>query len=341
MNTPDKVTKLHDESLIIDCLNVSNWEDPEVFTDIHRGGLTAINATIAIWQNFVETLDVIARWYLKFDKYSDILMPIKAVADIKTAKAKGKSGIIFGFQNACPIEDDLRRLRVLHELGLRIIQLTYNNSNLLGAGYSDSSDWGLTKFGRDFVRECNRLGILIDLSHVGDQTVMDAIEFSEKPVAFTHVGPRALFNHHRNKTDEQLKELAARGGVAGGVAETNFLSAWKKSTLSDYLDSIDYMVDLIGIDHVGIGCDFTNNQSANMLRWFFTGRNIDVKIEYPKEFRIESKDEIVGPHYPEGFQSAADFPKLTLGLQERGYREQDVKKIMGENFLRLFGEVWV
>ena len=338
MTNPDKAAQLHTESTIIDCLGVNNWNDPEVFAGIHRGGVTATNATIAVWENFTETIDNIARWYPKFDKYANIIMPIKTVADIRKAKADGKSGIIFGFQNASPVEDDLRRLRVFHELGVRIIQITYNNSNLLGAGCAESPDYGLSIFGEHFIEECNRLGILIDLSHVGDRTVADAIEASEKPVAFTHVGPRTLFKHYRNKTDEQLKALAVKGGVVGANAYANFIATWKNSTLSDYLDTIDYLVHLIGVDHVGIASDFTTGQSAEWLRWLFTGRNTDAKVEYSKEFRTEGN--VVVSYYPQGFQTAADFPNLTRALLERGYSEHDVKKIMGENFLRLFEEVW-
>ena len=338
MTNSDKAIRLHTELTIIDCLGVNNWNAPEVFPGIHRGGVTATNATVAIWENFTETIENITRWYSRFDKYADIITPIKTAADISRAKTAGKSGIIFGFQNASPIEDDLRRLRVFQELGVRIIQITYNNSNLLGAGFADSPDYGLTTFGERFIEECNRLGILIDLSHVGDRTVMDAIEASEKPVAFTHVGPRALFKHYRNKTDEQLKALAAKGGVVGANAYANFIAAWKNSTLSDYLDTIDYLVNLIGIDHVGIASDFTTGQCAQWLRWLFTGRNTDAKVEYSKEFRTE--DNIVAAYYPRGFQTAADFPNLTRVLLERGYSEDAMKKIMGENFLRLFEKVW-
>jgi membrane dipeptidase len=340
MNNKDKAVQLHRESIVIDCLNISDWNDPQVFTGMHRGGVTVTNATVAVTDNFIETVDAIARWYLRFDKYADIIVPVKTVADIKKVKAEGKSGILFGFQNAGPIEDDLRRLRIFYELGVRIIQLTYNNSNLLGGGYTELPTFGLTKFGKHVVEECNRLGILIDLSHVGDQTTLDAIEASEKPVAFTHVGPRTLFKHPRNKTDEALKALVAKGGVAGVNAETNFISTWKDTTLFDYLDIVDYMINLIGIDHVGIGCDFTTGQTQEWFRWLFTGRNIDMVPEYPKEFRIEDEGETRVAHYPKEFQTAADFPNLTRALLDRGYSERDIKKIMGENFLRLFQEVW-
>ena len=326
----DKAAKLHTESIIIDGLNISNWDSPDVFVKLRQGGLTTINATIAIWENFTEAPDNIARWYLRFEKYADTIMPIKTAADIEKAKVEGKCGIIFGFQNSSPIEDDLRRLRIFHELGVRIIQITYNNSNFVGSGYLDSPDYGLTNFGIDFIAECNRLGIVIDCSHVGYKTTVDAIKASIKPIAFTHAGPRALCDHLRNKTDEQLEALAAKGGVVGANIWPTFLAAGNKATLSDFLDTVDYMVKLIGIDHVGIGSDFIEGQSREWLRWLFTGRNIDMEPRY----------QLGVPTYPEGIRGPTDFPNLTRGLLERNYSERDVKKIMGENFLRLFREVW-
>jgi len=331
MTQHDKATQLHAESIIIDCLNISNWQQPEVFANLRRGGLTVINATIAVWENFTETLDAIARWYLRFERYADTIIPIKDITDIQRAKAEKKCGIIFGFQNSSPVEDDLRRLSLLHELGVRIIQITYNNSNFVGSGYVDSPDYGLTKFGVDFIAECNRLGILIDCSHVGYKTTMDAIDASTKPIAFTHAGPRAMCDHPRNKTDEQLKALVTKGGVVGVNAFPWFLAAGSQATISDFLDTVNYMVKLIGIDHVGIGCDFIEGQSREWFRWLFTGRNTDKVPDYQIDWPVI---------YPKGLQGAADFPNLTRALLQRGYSETDVKKIMGENFLRLFREAW-
>ncbi len=327
----DRAAQLHAESVIIDGLNVSNWQEPEVFASLHRGGLTAINATIAVWENFTETLDNIARWYPRFEKYADIIIPARTVADIERAKAEGKCGIIFGFQNSSPLEDDLRRLRIFYELGVRVIQVTYNNSNFVGSGYVDSPDYGLSNFGIDFVAECNRLGILLDCSHVGYKTTLDTIEASTKPIAFTHAGPRSLCDTRRIKTDEELKALAAKGGVVGAVGVGAFIAQGNKTTRSDFLDTVDYMVKLIGIDHVGIGIDFSQGQSREWLRWLFTGRNIDKDPRYEIDWPLT---------YPKGLHSPADFPNLTRELLERGYPESDVRKIMGQNFLRLFREVW-
>ncbi|MFC2012953.1 dipeptidase [Chloroflexota bacterium] len=330
MVQPDKATRLHAESIIIDGLEVNNWDSPDIFSDLCRGGLTAVNATIAVWENFTETLNNIARWYPRFEKYADMIMPVKSVADINRAKAAGKCGIIFGFQNSNPVEDGLQRLSIFYDLGVRIIQITYNNSNFVGSGYLDSPDYGLSNFGIDFIAECNRLGIAIDCSHVGYKTTMDAIKASAKPIFFTHAGPRVLCDHPRNKTDEQLKALAAKGGMAGANIYPYFLASGNKATLSDFIDTVDYMVNLIGIDHVGIGSDFTQGQSPEWYRWLFSGRNIDREPRY----------QLGIPVYPKGIETASDFPNLTRALLERGYPESDVKKIMGANFLRLFGEVW-
>ena len=333
MNRYDAAARVHAESIIIDGLNVSDWQTPETFVHLQKGGLTAINATIAAWENFTETMDAIARWhYVTFKTHADSITHVKTVEDIQKAKADGKCGIIFGFQNCSPIEDDLRRLHIFRELGVRIIQISYNNASLAGSGYLDSPDYGLTTFGKDLIAECNRQGMLIDCSHVGYKSTMDTIQASNKPIAFTHVGPRAMCDHGRNKTDEQLKALAAKGGVAGAVALSSFLAAGDNATLSDFLDTVDYMVKLIGVDHVGIGCDFTVGWTAEICRKAFTGRNIDMEPRYQIPWPLR---------YPKGIENASDFPNITRGLLERSYTESDVKKIMGQNFLRLFQETWV
>ena len=343
----DRAAELHAESIIIDGLNVSNWQEPEVFTHLHQGGLTAINATVAVWENFTETLDNIARWYPRFEKYADIIMPVKTVADIERAKTEGKCGIIFSFQNSDPIEGDLRRLRIFYELGVYVIQVTYNRSNFVGSGYTESPDYGLSNFGLDFVAECNRLGILLDCSHAGHKTTMDTVEASTKPIAFTHANTRGLYDINRNKTDEELKALAAKGGVVGATGYARFIAQREKTTLSDFVDTIDYMVRLIGIDHVGIGMDFTQGQSQEWFRWLIAGRNIDKDPRFRTDLQgrnrgwVKAKlDPGYKAIYPKGLGTPADFPNLTQSLLERGYSGSDVQKIMGKNFLNLFREVW-
>lgn len=320
---------LHDDSIIIDALEISNWSK-DVFQMMRVGGLTAVNTTISVLENFRQTINNITQWHRWFDEYSDTIIHVMTTDDIKEAKKKGKTGIIFGFQNTSGIEDDLDLLAIFNKLGVRIIQITYNETNYVGTGCLERYDAGLTAFGLEVVEEMNRLGILIDLSHVGDMTTMETIEASQKPVAFTHANARSLYEYPRNKTDEQLKALVKKGGVIGANSFPSFLPKGYGSTIKDYIDTIDYLVDLVGIDHVGIGTDFTDNQSKAFFDWITRGRSkrkAFMDIDYP----------VI---YPKGFRGAADFPNLTQALLERGYVESDVKKIMGENMFRLFKEVW-
>ena len=231
MQSNDTAKQLYDESIVIDGLNVSNWNSPAVYQSLRASGITAINATSAVWEDYREGLDQIAAWQHRFSQYSDILVPIKTTQDILQAKEDHKVGIIIGWQNASPIENNLKRLTLFHQLGLRIVQITYNERNLLGNGCYERRDEGLSHFGVDAIHEMNRLGILIDLSHVGDCTTLEAIEISEKPVAFTHANARAHFDHVRNKTDEALKKLAARGGVVGANAFPAFFPNTFDTTL--------------------------------------------------------------------------------------------------------------
>ena len=193
MTADEAARELYDRSVVIDGLNVSNWSSPAVYQSLHRGGVTAVNATIAVWEGYRETMDNIAAWLRRFREHADILTQVKTVQDIHRAKKEGRAGIILGFQNASPIENDLARLELFHALGVRIIQLTYNERNLLGDGSRERVDGGLSNFGMDAVKEMNRLGILVDLSHVGDRSTLEAAELSTKPVACTHTNYPLLF----------------------------------------------------------------------------------------------------------------------------------------------------
>ena len=232
--------KVYDEAIVIDGLNVSNWESDAVFERLRAGNITAINATVATWENFVQTMAHLAAWMRRFRERQDILQ-VKETADIHAAKKLGKTGIILSFQNASPIENELDRLGLFLALGVRVIQLTYHETNLLGSGCWERNDCGLSNFGVDAVREMNRLGIVIDLSHVGPKTTMDAIEMSEQPVAITHANARSFCDHPRNKEEEALKLLAEKGGVVGATSFANFLPKGFDSTVEDFVDAIDDM----------------------------------------------------------------------------------------------------
>jgi membrane dipeptidase len=324
--SPDK---LHEELVIIDGLNISVW-NREIFKRLKRGGVTAVNATTACWEDFRRAICNIEEWNLKFEDHDDLILQVTSVLDIVKAKKEGRVGIIIGFQNATPIEDDVGLIHIFWDLGLRIMQLTFQDRNYVGDGCWERTNAGLSEFGLRVIKELNRRGILIDLSHAGDKTVLEAIDASTQPVAFTHSNPRSLLNSPRNKTDEQIQALAKKGGVIGGTVYPPLLAAGYKSSLSDYLDVLEYLVNLVGVDHVGIGSDFTELQSKDFFIEALTGKSWKKPLsdlEYP----------IV---YPARISSATELPNVTEGLLDRGYGEGEVKRIMGENWIRLYSEVW-
>ena len=250
-SSEETARRLYQEALVIDGLNVSNWDSPAVFESLHAGGVTAFNATVATLENFTQTLDNIAAWLGRFRTYQETVLQVKSVEDILRAKRENKVGVILGFQNATPIENDLERLALFRALGVLIIQVTFHERNLLGSGCYERRDDGLSHFGVDAIEDMNRLGILIDLSHVGIRSTIEAIEASEKPVAITHANAKSYYDVPRNKTDEAIERVAEGGGVIGATAIAAFLRTGYSSKLADYLDAIDDMVSRVGVDHVG------------------------------------------------------------------------------------------
>lgn len=322
--------RIHHESMIVDGLEISRWGDEEVYRHLHEGGLTAVHASVAVWEGARETMQVIGRMYRDFRRYERWIRPITRMADFQAAKDEKRVGIFLGFQNSSPLEGDLDLLEVFYKLGVRAIQLTYNDLNFVGAGCYERTDVGLSQFGVDVVKEMNRLGMVIDLSHVGYRTTMEAIEVSKHPVWFSHVNPTALKKHVRNKTDDQVRALVAKGGVVGANAFPPFLAREYESTLEDFLDVIDHWVKVAGIDHVALGLDFTENQTNEWFDWLMKGKRKDAMV-HPLALPLRN---------PKGIEGAKDFPNVTRGLLRRGYPENDVKKIMGLNILRLLGQIW-
>jgi membrane dipeptidase len=320
------------DAIAIDGLDTSRWGSEAVYRDLRDGGVTAINATIAIWDDFHSTLGHITDWLGWFERYADLIRPVHAVADIRAAKAERRTGIILGWQNATPIENDLRRLALFHRLGVRIIQLTYNERNLLGNGCYERTDEGLSRFGQAAVREMNRLGILIDLSHVGDRTVLDTIELSDAPVAITHANARSQHDHPRNKTDDAIRRLVARGGVIGANACPMFFPNGFESTLDEYLDAIEYLVDMVGAEHVAVGTDFCQEQPRAWFEWIFSSQGT-----------LPARDVGYTPHpyrHLRGLEGTRQFGAIATGLLARGYPPDAVRQVIGGNWLRLFTQVW-
>ena len=333
-----KTVDLYDDSVVIDGLNVSNWDSPAVFSSLNSGGVTAINATVATWENYDETIESITQWKTKFESSSQMISKVTSTNDILNCKKTGKTGIILGFQNASPIENDLDNLVTFYDMGVRIIQVTYHERNLLGNGCYERRDDGLSSFGIDAVKEMNRLGILMDLSHVGIKTTIDTIEVSDKPVSCTHANSKAYYDVPRNKADDALKLLAEKGGVVGATCITSFLQSGRESNLRDYIEAIDRLVDSIGVEHVGIGTDFTQDQPVSFWRYISSQQG----TKYPATFIDPDQKWVVNDPalYPAELQTPDDFRNVALGLHDMGYEAGDIRKILGGNWLRLFDEVW-
>ena len=322
------MSKLHDQLIVIDGLNVSNF-GRSVFEDMHRGGVTAANCTSCVWENFTETMRNTAKWKTWLRENADLITQVYTTDDIRRAKTENKTGIILGWQNSSGIEDRLDTLALFHELGLRIVQLTYNTQNLVGCGCYESHDSGLSDYGRDVLAEMNRLGILCDLSHVGAKTSEDAIRASKQRVAYSHCLPAGLKAHPRNKTDEQLRFIAERGGFVGVTMFPAFLKKGTSATVEDYVEAIEYVINLCGEDIVGIGTDFTQGYDKAFFDWITHDKGSGRKLV---EF-----GEIINP---EGMRRIGDFPNLTAAMERRGWSEGRIRKVMGGNWLQLLRDVW-
>ena len=317
---------LHRDAIVIDGLDYS-YPSRDRFLRMRDAGLTAAHVTLAAFENYEQTAANIVLWERALTENSDVIRRIHTADDIESAKNEGRVGIIYGFQNASPIEDELAYVSVFRTLGVRIVQLAYMYQNLVGAGCLEPRDPGLSAFGRDLVKELNRQAVAIDLSHCGPKTTMEAIEASSTPVLFTHANPKAVLDSKRNKSDEELRFLAERGGVVGAVTFPTFV-ATKDPTLDDWFRHVDYLVNLVGEDHVSIGTDFVEGQPEGFLDRGL-GRHVPAGMVPGWPWQ-----------YPRGIASVDDFPNITAGLLQRGFGESVARKVLGGNLLRIYRELW-
>lgn len=327
MKTPDP-DALHRDSIVIDGLNASHFLEPRILDHLEAGGVTTVNATVAAWHDLPETMALIAAHIALFETHRDRIMQVRETSDIHRAKATGRVGIVLGFQGADPIQDDLKMIAVYRALGVKIMQLTYNATNRVGSGYRVPEDRGLTSFGRDVIAEMNRLGVLIDLSHCGDRTTREAIEASRRPVAITHANSRRFSNSIRNKAPETIRALAEREGMIGAMAFPLVLTGQASATLEHYLGAIEDLVDLVGVDRVGLGPDFMEEMPKRVAAEALAGFTEDTAARFYSVRKVE------------GFGSVAETGNVTRGLLARGWKEEDVRKVIGGNWLRFYEEAW-
>ncbi len=329
---PNNNNALHKDLIVIDGLQYSNW-NRTIFEQLREGGVTMVHATIVYHEQIRETLLRIAEWNRLFEQNSDLIMPVKSADDIRLAKQLGKVGVMFGAQNCSPIEDDIGMIEVMRELNLMIMQLTYNNQSLLACGCYEAEDSGVTRFGRQAIQEMNRVGMVVDMSHSGERSTLDAIEISQRPIVISHANPLSFHEAKRNKSDTVLKALGESGGLLGFSLYPFHLKNGSDCTLEDFCDMVASTADLMGVDHIGIGTDLCQDQPLSILEWMRNGR-WSKQMDYGEG----SKSNADWPRPLSWFRDSRDFPNLTAGLLNRGFSPDEVAKIMGRNWLNFLDD---
>ncbi len=316
---------------------------PSEVDDIKVSGMTCLHLTVGEVgtmppdEAYQKSVASIARWEAEVDRYPAALLRVRSVSDIRAAKASGRTGLMYGFQDGVCFETDLDRLETFHRLGIRVIQPTYNRRNRLGDGCLEPSDAGLSNVGHEAVERMNVLGILVDLSHCGRVTAADAIRRSTRPVAFTHTGCAALADHPRNRTDAELRAVADKGGVSG-IYVMPYLCGGRQPTADDVVRHIEHAVNVAGEEHVSIGTDGTLSAIAltpDFVRSFTANvaRRKAAGIAAPQE----SEDGYLFAH---DLNTPRRFEQLADRLSLRGHSDDRVEKILGTNLLRVFGAAW-
>lgn len=304
-----------------------------VFEELRAGGVSCVTNTIGFWDTPEEALQAIADWYALEREHGDLIQIATTTADIAAAEAAGRTAVLLGSQNSSLLGDRLDFVEVFARLGLRVMQLTYNIQNTLGGSCYEQPDSGLSRFGRNVVAEMNRCGVVVDLSHVGERTSLDAIEASEHPVAVTHSFPREFVEHPRNKSRELLDALAARGGVIGLSVYPNITGEWSQ-TLEKWCELVARIAERIGVEHVAIGSDLGRFIGEQDLVWMRQGR-----WSREQEYGAGSPQFPGVVDDPEWCNTAAQLSSIADGLGRAGFSGDEVGEICGGNWLRVYRQV--
>ena len=314
----------------IDNLQYCNWSR-EIFEINNQAGLDAVHVTIVYHEDYEEFLEKLNQWNKLFKDNSDLIFLGKNFSDIDKAKSENKTAIFFGFQNCSPIEDNINLVEKVHEHGCRFMQLTYNNQSLLATGCYEKIDGGVTNFGRETIKEMNRVGIVIDMSHSGEKSTFDAIEISEKPIAITHANPSFWHQAKRNKSDLLLKNLSVSGGMLGLSLYPHHLKNNSECKLESFCEMVARTVDIMGLKSVGIGSDLCLNQPNSIVEWMRNGT-----WSKSKNYGEGSKNKPGFPQQPDWFLDARGFNNLELGLKTVGFKELEVNDILGNNWYNFY-----
>ena len=316
--------------LIIDALQYSNWSE-KIFRQMNEGGVSAVHVTICYHEDFQEMVENIIAWNRRFEQYSELIFHGLGVDDVRKAHSEGRTAIFFGFQNCSPIEDNIGLVEICHQLGARFMQLSYNNQSLLATGCYEEDDPGITRMGRQVIREMNRVGLVVDMSHSARRSTLEAIEISERPIAITHANPSFWFTALRNKSDDVLKALAESGGMLGFSMYPHHLKGKSDCLLEDFCSMIARTAEMIGVEHIGFGSDLCQDQPDSVVEWMRNGT-----WTREKDFGEGSAGQAGFPVHPEWFRDNRDFKNILNCLRKTGFSEDEVARIAGLNWLDFF-----
>jgi membrane dipeptidase len=310
--------------LVIDGMQFARWSE-EVFLQMRQGGVSVVHVTVAYHESFRDTVDLLVAWNERFHQFAHLIALAGSCEEIDQIVASGRTAILFGLQNPSAVEADIGLVEVLHRLGIRFMQLSYNNQSLLCTGWTEQIDGGLTNMGRHVVREMNRLGMIADMSHSAERSTLDAIEFSERPIVVSHGNPLSYRETGRNKSDVVLKALGESGGLIGLSLYPAHLRHGSATTLDDFCGMVAGLADLIGAEHIGIGSDLCQDQPPSVLAWMREG-----KWKHPDGHG----NALAFPAPPSWFRNNLDFPLVRAGLLGIGFSEVETDGIMGLNWYR-------
>lgn len=317
---------------VIDNLQYVNWSE-KAFHQLREGGVDAIHVTIAYHESFREVVLNLSQWNRWFEQYPQLITRGLTGDCVRRAASEGRTAVFFGFQNPSPIEDDIGLIEICHQLGVRFMQLTYNNQSLLATGCYEAEDTGLTRFGKQAVAEMNRVGMVVDMSHSADRSTLEAIDHSSRPIAITHANPDWWHPALRNKSDEVLRRLTDAGGMLGFSIYPHHLKGGTECSLESFCTMIAEAASRYGAENLGIGSDLCQDQPDSVVTWMRNGR-------WSKEMDYgEGSASAAGfPQQPDWFKDNRDFPNLTRGLKNAGFSETEIAGIMGGNWLRFYDQ---
>ena len=317
----------------IDNLQYCNWSR-KIFEINRSAGLDAVHVTIVYHEDFDELQLEIKKWEKLFHENSDLIFLGKNFQDIDKANKENKTAIFFGFQNCSPIEDDINLVEKVHQLGCRFMQLTYNNQSLLATGCYEKVDSGITNFGREVIREMNRVGLVVDMSHSAEKSTLDAIEFSEKPIAITHANPSFWHPAKRNKSSDLLKNLSDSGGMLGLSLYPHHLKDNTNCTLDSFCEMVAKTAEIMDIKKIGIGSDLCLDHPDTVVEWMRNGSWSKSKI-----YGEGSKNKPGFPKQPDWFLDARGFSNIEKGLKKVGFSDTETHGILGNNWYNFYKSI--